>query len=98
MTTRSTCSGSTAVGGIIGAIADRRVRGRRRSAAPRALSKAMPGQVIDADRRYRRDHRFGPAVATFVILIIINIITGVRVSQAVEVEGLDINLHGEVVQ
>jgi Amt family ammonium transporter len=36
-------------------------------------------------------------VATFVILIVVNIITGVRVSQAVEVEGLDINLHGEVV-
>ncbi|ODR97442.1 ammonia channel protein [Methyloceanibacter superfactus] len=38
------------------------------------------------------------AVATFVILIITNIIIGVRVSEAVEVEGLDINLHGEVVQ
>jgi Amt family ammonium transporter len=36
-------------------------------------------------------------LATFVILIVVNIITGVRVSQAVEVEGLDINLHGEVV-
>ena len=38
------------------------------------------------------------AVATFVILIITNIIIGVRVTEAVEVEGLDINLHGEVVQ
>jgi Amt family ammonium transporter len=37
-------------------------------------------------------------LATFVILIVVNIITGVRVSQPVEVEGLDINLHGEVVQ
>jgi Amt family ammonium transporter len=37
-------------------------------------------------------------LATFVILVVVNIITGVRVSQAVEVEGLDINLHGEVVQ
>jgi ammonium transporter, Amt family len=37
-------------------------------------------------------------IATFVILIIVNILVGVRVSQAVEVEGLDINLHGEVVQ
>ena len=36
-------------------------------------------------------------LATFVILIVVNIITGVRVSQAVEVEGLDINLHGEMV-
>jgi len=37
-------------------------------------------------------------LATFVILVVINILVGVRVSQAVEVEGLDINLHGEVVQ
>ncbi len=37
------------------------------------------------------------AVASFVILIIVNILVGVRVTQAVEVEGLDINLHGEVV-
>ncbi len=34
---------------------------------------------------------------TLVILIVVNILVGVRVSQAVEVEGLDINLHGEVV-
>jgi Amt family ammonium transporter len=37
-------------------------------------------------------------VGTFVILIITNILVGVRVSQAVEIEGLDINLHGEVIQ
>ncbi|HKA99586.1 MAG TPA: ammonium transporter [Methyloceanibacter sp.] len=36
-------------------------------------------------------------VATFVILIVVNLLTGVRVSQPIEVEGLDINLHGEVV-
>jgi Amt family ammonium transporter len=36
-------------------------------------------------------------VGTLVILIVVNILVGVRVSQAVEVEGLDINLHGEVV-
>jgi ammonium transporter, Amt family len=35
---------------------------------------------------------------TFIILKVIDIIMGLRVSQAVEVEGLDINLHGEVVQ
>jgi Amt family ammonium transporter len=36
--------------------------------------------------------------ATLVILIVVNILVGVRVSQAAEIEGLDINLHGEVVQ
>jgi ammonium transporter, Amt family len=36
-------------------------------------------------------------LGTLIILIIVNILVGVRVSQATEVEGLDINLHGEVV-
>jgi Amt family ammonium transporter len=38
------------------------------------------------------------AVMTYIILKVIDICIGLRVSQAVEVEGLDINLHGEVVQ
>ncbi len=37
-------------------------------------------------------------VATFVILKIVDVIVGLRVDKSVEVEGLDINLHGEVVQ
>ncbi|MGE0658830.1 MAG: ammonium transporter [Reyranellaceae bacterium] len=37
------------------------------------------------------------AVATFVILKIIDVIMGLRVPEEVEVEGLDINLHGETV-
>jgi Amt family ammonium transporter len=35
---------------------------------------------------------------TFVILLAIKYTIGLRVSEDVEVEGLDINLHGEVVQ
>ena len=38
------------------------------------------------------------AVATFVILLVIRIVMGLRVSEAVEVEGLDYGQHGEVVQ
>ena len=38
------------------------------------------------------------AVMTYIILKVIDLIIGLRVSQAAEVEGLDINLHGEVVQ
>jgi Amt family ammonium transporter len=38
------------------------------------------------------------AVATFVILLLIKIVMGLRVSEAVEVEGLDAGLHGETVQ
>jgi Amt family ammonium transporter len=38
------------------------------------------------------------AVMTFIILLVIKYTIGLRVSEEVEVEGLDINLHGEVVQ
>ena len=38
------------------------------------------------------------AIVTFVILLVIKYTIGLRVSEEVEVEGLDINLHGEVVQ
>jgi Amt family ammonium transporter len=38
------------------------------------------------------------AVATFVILKIIQVIMGLRVDDETEVEGLDINLHGEIIQ
>ena len=37
------------------------------------------------------------AVVTFILLKVIDVIMGLRVSEDVEVEGLDINLHGEVV-
>ncbi len=37
-------------------------------------------------------------VVTFIILKVVDMIVGLRVSKEVEVEGLDINLHGEVVQ
>jgi ammonium transporter, Amt family len=37
------------------------------------------------------------AIGTFIILKVIDIVIGLRVSPEVEVEGLDINLHGETV-
>ena len=37
------------------------------------------------------------AVGTFIILKIIDFTLGLRVSRDVEVEGLDLNLHGETV-
>jgi len=36
-------------------------------------------------------------VVTFIILKVVDMIVGLRVSKEVEVEGLDINLHGETV-
>jgi len=38
------------------------------------------------------------AVATFVILMIVKAITGLRVDRDTEREGLDLALHGEAVQ
>ena len=37
------------------------------------------------------------AIATFVLLKIIDALMGLRVSKETEVDGLDLNLHGEVV-
>ena len=37
-------------------------------------------------------------LAAIVILAVLKYTIGIRVSEEVEVEGLDINLHGEVVQ
>ncbi len=37
------------------------------------------------------------AIGTYVILKVVDMIVGLRVSKEVEVEGLDINLHGEIV-
>jgi ammonium transporter, Amt family len=36
-------------------------------------------------------------IVTFIILKVIDVVVGLRVSPEVEVEGLDINLHGETV-
>ncbi|HSD92088.1 MAG TPA: ammonium transporter [Methyloceanibacter sp.] len=88
--------GIHAVGGIIGALLTG-VFAVEAIGGTAGLLEGNPGQVMT--------QLYGIlativwcAVASFVILIIVNILIGVRVSQAVEVEGLDINLHGEVVQ
>jgi Amt family ammonium transporter len=90
--------GVHAVGGIIGAL----LTGVFAVAAiggdsARGLLDGNPGQVFIQLEGIVATIVW-TAVATFVILIITNILVGVRVSQAVEIEGLDINLHGEVVQ
>ncbi len=36
-------------------------------------------------------------IASFIIYKVVDMIVGLRVSEEVEVEGLDINLHGEVI-
>jgi Amt family ammonium transporter len=86
------------VGGALGAL----LTGVFASNAINSASKGWihdhnPGQMIlqleDIGATF-----FYCAVVTFVILLVIKYTIGLRVSEEAEVEGLDINLHGEVVQ
>jgi ammonium transporter, Amt family len=88
--------GVHAIGGIIGALLTG-VFALKAVCGTSGLLEGNPGQVLTQLEGITATIVW-TAVATFVILIITNILTGVRVSQAVEIEGLDINLHGEVVQ
>jgi ammonium transporter, Amt family len=88
--------GIHAVGGIIGALLTG-VFAVEAIGGTAGLLEGNPGQVLTQFYGILATIVWC-AVASFVILIIVNILIGVRVSQAVEVEGLDINLHGEVVQ
>ena len=88
--------GIHAVGGIIGALLTG-VFAVEAIGGTAGLLEGNPGQVLTQIWGVVATIVWC-AVATFVLLIITNILVGVRVSQAVEVEGLDINLHGEVVQ
>lgn len=88
--------GIHAVGGIIGALLTG-VFAVEAIGGTAGLLEGNPGQVLTQLWGITATVVWC-AVATFVILIVVNIIMGLRVSQAVEVEGLDINLHGEVVQ
>jgi len=84
------------VGGIVGAVLTGVFAVEAIGGTP-GLLEGNPGQVLTQLWGILATVVWA-GLATFVILIVVNIIIGVRVSQAVEVEGLDINLHGEVVQ
>ena len=88
--------GIHAVGGIVGALLTG-VFAAEAIGGKTGLLEGNPGQVLIQIWGITATIVWC-AVATFVILVIVNILVGVRVSQAVEVEGLDVNLHGEVVQ
>jgi Amt family ammonium transporter len=88
--------GIHAVGGIVGAILTG-VFAAEAIGGKTGLLEGNPGQVLTQIWGITATIVWC-AVATLVILIVVNMLIGVRVSQAVEVEGLDINLHGEVVQ
>jgi Amt family ammonium transporter len=86
------------IGGLVGAIltgvfATQAIKG---GDAPVGLIDGNAGQVLT--------QLYGVAgtivwcaVVTFIILKVVDVIVGLRVAEDVEVEGLDINLHGETV-
>ena len=88
--------GIHAVGGIIGALLTGVFAVEAIGGTP-GLLEGNAGQVFTQLEGILATV-FWSGLATLVILIVVNILVGVRVSQAAEVEGLDINLHGEVVQ
>ncbi len=78
------------IGGIVGAHADRRISTSRKSAARTAASwfsrRAVATTLVVS------------GVGSFIILKIIDMVIGLRVSEEQEREGLDISLHGERVE
>jgi Amt family ammonium transporter len=91
------CWGVHGVGGALGAI----MTGMFASHAINSVSK---GWLIDGNFHQMIAQFedvgivFGYClVMTFIILAVLKYTIGIRVSEEVEVEGLDINLHGEVV-
>jgi Amt family ammonium transporter len=73
--------------------------------ASNAINSAGKGWLVDGNG-HQMLIQFYDVAATFiycglvtlVILTVIDVTIGLRVDRAVEIEGLDINLHGEVVQ
>jgi Amt family ammonium transporter len=91
------CFGVHGVGGALGAM----LTGVFASNAINSLGK---GWLIDGNGHQMLIQFYDVAgtfvycaVATFIILKVIDLVIGLRVSKDVEVEGLDINLHGEVI-
>ncbi|MFI4933764.1 MAG: ammonium transporter [Caulobacterales bacterium] len=95
------CFGVHGVGGALGAL----MTGMFASKAINASIPSKGGWLIDGNFDQMRLQAIDVlsvfvfcGVGTFIILAILKYTMGIRVSEDVEVEGLDINLHGEVVQ
>jgi Amt family ammonium transporter len=88
--------GVHAVGGIVGAVLTGVFAAEAIGGKP-GLLEGNPGQVVTQLYGIAATIVW-TAVAAFVILKVIDVVVGLRVTSETEIEGLDINLHGEVVQ
>lgn len=84
------------VGGIVGAVLTG-VFAVEAIGGTGGLLEGNPGQVWTQIEGILATIAYS-AVGTFILLKIIDVIVGLRVEESAEIEGLDINLHGEVVQ
>jgi Amt family ammonium transporter len=92
------CWGVHGVGGALGAwltglLASNKINSAAHGALLDGNWKQMWFQTVDVLAVF-----LYCGIGTFIILAILKYTIGIRVSEDVEVEGLDINLHGEVVQ
>ncbi len=92
------------VGGLVGAILTGVFATQAITGKVDEKNQPIPAGLIDGNAGQVLTQIYGCAatiiwcaVATFVILKVIDVIIGLRVDQEQEVEGLDINLHGETV-
>ena len=90
------CFGVHGVGGIIGAILTG-VFAVNEYSGHSGLIEGNPGQVINQFIGVGTVIIYD-AVVTFIILALIKMVIGLKVSDEIEREGLDLALHGEVVQ
>lgn len=96
MTTRSTCSASHGIGGLLGTL----MTGVFATAAIGGTAG-----LIEGNPRLLLTQAYGVAVVfvwtggmTFVLLKVVDMLAGLRVPHEHEVEGLDITQHGEALQ
>jgi ammonium transporter, Amt family len=90
------CFGVHAVGGIIGAILTG-VFAVNEYSGHAGLIEGNPGQVINQFIGVGTVIIYD-AVISLILLKIIDVVIGLRVSEEVERDGLDLALHGEIVQ
>jgi Amt family ammonium transporter len=88
--------GVHAVGGIVGAILTGVFVRASISGGATGLLEGNPAQVLIQLKGVAATIVWS-AVVSFIILKVVDVIVGLRPPREVEIEGLDINLHGEVV-
>jgi Amt family ammonium transporter len=89
------CFGVHAVGGIVGALLTG-IFAVKQYGGTAGLLEGNPGQFVNQCIGVATVFVYD-AVASLIILFVVKMFVGLRVSEMAEQEGLDLSLHGEVV-